>query len=153
MTPDVPENLKYELEEAQMNLALKQNSNNLELELKKNIINENKEILTTKIENIKNSSSAIASPSNQDIKNINKDVVLSFLNPTWIQLRDSKNNIVFSKLMSQDEEFSYNFSENLMLTSGNAGNIILSLSGNTVGKIGKSGEVIDSLIIDNNFKN
>ena len=153
MTPDVPENLQYELEETQMNIALINNSKNEELKLLKNINNAEKELLIPKAENLKNVSSAIASLPNQDIKNINKDIVLSFLQPTWIQLRDSKNKIIFSKLMNQDDEFSYNFSENLMLTSGNAGNIILSIAGKTLGKIGKSGQVIDSLIIDSNFKN
>ena len=53
--------------------------------------------------------------------------------------------------MNKEDEFSYDISENLSLTSGNAGNIVVLLNGKTVGKVGKLGEVIDSLIIDKNF--
>ena len=42
---------------------------------------------------------------------------------------------------------------NITLTAGNAGNIIVLLDGVVVGKAGKLGEVVDSLIIENNFKN
>ena len=47
----------------------------------------------------------------------------------------------------------YSIIKNLNLTAGNAGNIIILLDGEVRGKAGKVGEVIDSLIIDNNFSN
>ena len=53
--------------------------------------------------------------------------------------------------MNQDEEYSYNLSKNLNLTAGNAGNIIVSIYGVVKGKVGKLGEVVESLIIDINF--
>ena len=55
--------------------------------------------------------------------------------------------------MNQGDEYTYNISENLSLTAGNAGNIIISLDGKVKGKAGKAGEVVDSLIIDSNFTN
>ena len=37
--------------------------------------------------------------------------------------------------------------------TGNAGNILVLIDGNTRGKVGKKGEVIDSLIINSDFNN
>ena len=74
------------------------------------------------------------------------------MDSTWIQLRDKQDNIIFSKLMNQDEEYSYNLSKNLNLTAGNAGNIIVAIDGVVKGKVGKLGEVVESLVIDINFK-
>ena len=53
--------------------------------------------------------------------------------------------------MNQNEEYSYNLSNNFNLTAGNAGNIIVSIDGVVKGKIGKLGDVVESLIIDSNF--
>ena len=156
MTPDVPENLQYDLENTDMNLALLNKVENINLKLNQNTKFDESDLIKEKSLNINNNqnvSSAIASTPDEDIQNIKKDILLSFLQSTWIQLRNKDNKIIFSKLMRKNEEFSYSLSENLMLTAGNAGNIILSLRGVTIGKIGKSGEVIDSLIIDQNFKN
>ena len=149
MTPDVPENLKYNLEKAEMELALDSDL----YKLSKFKSNKSKIINMIKIQNdnLINSSSAIASLPKENIKNIRKDITLKFLNATWIQLRNKDDQIILSKLMNKNDEFSYDISENLSLTSGNAGNIIVLLSGQVVGKIGKLGEVIDSLIIDKNF--
>ena len=54
--------------------------------------------------------------------------------------------------MNQGDEYSYNSSQNLYLTAGNAGNIIISFDGVVKGKAGKFGEVIDSLMVENIFK-
>ena len=53
--------------------------------------------------------------------------------------------------MIQNEEYTYNLSKNFNLTAGNAGNIIVSIDGVVKGKVGKLGEVVESLIIDSNF--
>ena len=156
MTPDVPENLQYDLENTDMNLALLNKADNIDLKSNQNTEFDESDLIKVRSLNIKNNqnvSSAIASAPDEDIQNIKNDILLSFLQSTWIQLRNKDDKIIFSKLMRKNEEFSYSLSENLMLTAGNAGNIILSLRGVTIGKIGKSGEVIDSLIIDQNFKN
>ena len=42
-----------------------------------------------------------------------RKITLKFLNPTWIQLRNKDNEIIFSKLMNQGEEYSYNIIQNL----------------------------------------
>ena len=55
--------------------------------------------------------------------------------------------------MQRGDEYSYSQKDNLSLTAGNGGNIIISFNGLVKGKAGRLGEVIDSLIIDNNFNN
>ena len=97
------------------------------------------------------SSSVIASTSDINSNFIERVITLKFIDSTWIQLRDEKDNIIFSKLMNQNEEYSYNLSKNFNLTAGNAGNIVVSIDGVVKGKVGKLGEVVESLIIDNNF--
>ena len=96
-------------------------------------------------------SSAIASTPDKNSTSIDRIITLKFIDSTWIQLRDKKDNIIFSKLMNQNDEYSYNLSKNFNLTAGNAGNIIVSIDGVVKGKVGKLGEVVESLIIDNNF--
>ncbi len=152
ITPDIPENLIAKIELEEMNIILlqnekdtKQNKNNQKESLLK--INPNKEI--KKI----NSSSAIASTSDKNITFKDRLITLKFIDSTWIQLRDKQDNIIFSKLMNQNDEYAYNLSKNLNLTAGNAGNIIVSIDGVVKGKVGKLGEVVESLIIDSNFNN
>mgnify|MGYP001430984003 CR=1 FL=1 len=96
--------------------------------------------------------SAIASNKINEENNFDT-ITIRLLNPTWLQIRDNSNNIILSKLMDKGEEFNYNMSLQYNITAGNAGNILLIINQDVVGKIGKFGEVIDSLIIDNSFKN
>ena len=151
ITPDIPENLIANIELEEMNIILLQNEkdnqkneNNKKESLSK--INPNKEI--KKI----SSSSAIASMPDKNFIFNDKIITLKFIDSTWIQLRDKQENIIFSKLMNQGEEYSYNLSKNLNLTAGNAGNIIVTIDGVVKGKVGKLGEVVESLVIDINFK-
>ena len=97
-------------------------------------------------------SSAVASfPLKNDLNYLNYQIRLKFLKPTWIQLRNKKDQIVFSKLMNENDEYSYLITDNYTLTAGNAGNIIVSIGGKVMGKLGKKGEVVDSLIISPDF--
>ena len=58
-----------------------------------------------KIDNLPNSSSAIASvPKNEENKSI---ITLKFLDDTWLQLRDVNDEIVLSQLMNKNDEYSY----------------------------------------------
>ena len=109
----------------------------------------NKDIIKEKIINFTN----VNASSNIDIKNTLNIVTLKALNPTWIQLRDSSENIILSKLMEKNEEFSYDIKLRYNITAGNAGNILVLIDNSTMGKIGKNGEVIDSYVIDIEHKN
>jgi cytoskeletal protein RodZ len=167
MTPDLPENLKYNLEKIEMDLYLsKKNAKDLKLfssagyhEIKNFEekhdpfhLHLNDNYLLEK--NLFNSSSALASNSkNYSLKDGDNKITLHFLNPTWIQLRDINNNIIISKLMNEGEEYSYFTLQKLHLTAGNAGNIVVSLNDIVKGKIGRAGDVIESLVIDKNFSN
>tara|TARA_Y200000002_G_C22620313_1_gene637865 strand:- start:157 stop:963 length:807 start_codon:yes stop_codon:yes gene_type:complete len=96
--------------------------------------------------------SAVA--SNKVNQNINSDeITLRLLKPTWLQIRDKSNNIILSKLMDTGEEYKYNMSLQYNITAGNAGNILVIINQDVIGKIGKFGEVIDSVTLDNSFKN
>ncbi len=98
-----------------------------------------------------NNSSAIASIEfDEDITTI---ATLKMLNPTWLQLRDESNNIILSKLMDKDEEFSYELKLNYNITAGNAGNILVLIDGDVRGKIGKYGDILDSFVLYKDFTN
>ena len=98
-----------------------------------------------------NNSSALAS---NKISLENKEIItLKFLNPTWFQVRDKSESIVLSKLMEKNEEYTYSAEKQYTITAGNAGNILVLIDNNVRGKIGKQGEVVDSLYIDNKFYN
>ena len=150
ITPDVPENLIANIELEEMNIILLQNEKNIQT----NDNNKKEGLLkvtpTQEIEKI-SSSSAIASTPDMNSNFIERIITLKFIDSTWVQLRDKQNNIIFSKLMNQNEEYSYNLSNNFNLTAGNAGNIIVSIDGAVKGKVGKLGDVVESLIIDSNF--
>ena len=55
--------------------------------------------------------------------------------------------------MNNEEEYSYSVTDYFSLTTGNAGNILVLINGDARGKIGKKGEVIDSLVISSDFNN
>ena len=149
MTPDVPENLIGNLEEIEMNISLSKIGNKKDQDLA--IIKQQK-IIENQLDIYHNSSSVIASlPNKKNLKELNENITLKFLNSTWIQLRDKKDDIIFSKLMDKGDEYSYKTTDKYSLTAGNAGNIIISLDRIIIGKAGKAGEVIDSLIINKYF--
>ena len=151
MTPDIPENLISIIEEEEMNLSLSQNFNYKNKDL--DLVDQTK-IIENESNTYVSSSMAIASTQKEkDVKKINEDVILKFINATWIQIRDDKDEIIFSKLMDKGDEYSYKTYDNYTLTAGNAGNIIISLDSIILGKAGKVGEVVDSLVLNKDFSN
>ena len=134
LVPDLPESYIPIIEESNLNNSTK--SRELDNE---NII-------------YKNPTNAVASVE-QDKFDIESKITLRLTNPTWIQIRNKENTIILSKLMEKNEEFSYDAKLEYSITSGNAGNIIVIIDEKVLGKIGKYGEVVDTFIIDKNFKN
>ena len=141
LIPDLPENYiatveKTNLDELKINKSIKKN-------LEENF---------AEIENFPNSSSAIAS-----LPNIEYDkspiITLKFLDDAWIQLRDENDAIIFSQLMNKNDEYSYDMINNYSITSGNAGHIMVLINQKVRGKIGKKGQVVDALVISNDFNN
>ena len=133
LVPDIPESFEPIVEKADtFNSNLSQN-NDLE---KSNLIN--------------NSSVVASVEFDEDISTI---ATLKMLNPTWLQLRDKSNNIVLSKLMDKDEEFTYELKLNYNITAGNAGNILVLIDGDVRGKLGKYGDIIDSFVLYKDFTN
>ena len=133
LVPDIPESLEPIVEKANTfnNDSFQSNDVN-----KKDLLNY---------------SSVIASSEfDEDLSTV---ATLKILNPTWLQLRDETNNIVLSKLMVKDEEFSYDLKLNYNITAGNAGNILVLIDGDVKGKIGEYGDVIDSFVLYKDFTN
>ena len=151
--PDLTERLESEIEEIEIQSTLR-NVNKIQSE---DSVNEVSSLILRDLnlndDYIVNESSVIAFTSDNELAESNNIITLKFLNSTWIQLRNKQNQIVFSKLMSSDEEYLYSVADNFTLTTGNAGNILVLINGNTRGKIGKKGEVIDSLFISSDFNN
>ena len=133
LIPDIPESLEPVVEKA----------NTFDNNLRQNNLSKNKDII--------NNSSAIASIEFEE--NLNTIATLKMLNPTWLQLRDQSNNIIISKLMDKDEEFSYELKLNYNITAGNAGNILVLIDGDVRGKIGKYGDILDSFVLYKDFTN
>ena len=132
LIPDIPESLEPIVEKANTFDDLSQSS-----DIKKS--------------DLINNSSAIASIEFDE--SLTTVATLKILNPTWLQLRDEENNIVLSKLMDKDEEFSYELKLNYNITAGNAGNILVLIDDEVRGKIGKYGDVIDSFVLYKDFTN
>jgi len=133
LVPDIPESLEPIVEKANTfnnNLSQSSNVNNSDLI---------------------NNSSAVASIEIEE--GVTAVATLKMLNPTWLQLRDESNNIVLSKLMDKDEQFSYELNLNYNITAGNAGNILVLIDGEVRGKIGKFGDILDSFILYKDFSN
>ena len=132
LIPDIPESLEPIVEKANTFDNLSQSSD----------INKSDLI---------NNSSAIASIEFDE--NVSTVATLKMLNPTWLQLRDESNNIILSRLMNKDEEFSYELNLNYNITAGNAGNILVLIDGEVRGKIGDFGDILDSFILYKDFTN
>ena len=68
-----------------------------------------------------------------------------------VTIKDSSDNIILSKLMEKNEEYTYDLNLNYTITSGNGGNILVLIDNSVRGKIAGYGGVIDSIIIDPRF--
>ena len=132
LIPDIPESLEPIVEKANTFDNLSQSS-----DIEKNDLISN--------------SSAIASIEFDE--NVTTIATLKMLNSTWVQIRDEENNIVLSKLMDKDEEFSYELKLNYNITAGNAGNILVLIDDEVRGKIGKYGDILDSFVLYKDFTN
>ena len=132
LVPDIPESLEPIVEKA-------------------NTFDNLSQVVDNKKSDLINNSSAVASiETDEDVTTV---ATLKVLNPTWLQLRDEANNIVLSKLMNKDEEFSYELKLNYNITAGNAGNILVLMDGEVRGKIGKYGDILDSFVLYKDFTN
>ena len=144
LIPDLPENYIATIEKANLVSSIEENTED-NLIVKKE--NEN----LAKIENTPNSSSAIASAAKNE--NYTSIITLKFLDDTWLQLRDVNDEIVLSQLMNKNDEYSYDVDLKYSITSGNAGHIMVLIDQSVRGKIGKKGQVVDSLVLNKDFSN
>ena len=139
--PDFPENYIAVVEEATLNDLV--NNQDPLFSPEKNF---------AEFESTSNSSSAIASIADNEFQKPSI-VTLKFLDDTWVQLRDENDEIILSQLMNEGDEYSYSIFNNYSITSGNAGHILVMIDQKVKGKIGKKGQVVDSLVINKSFNN
>tara|TARA_B100001250_G_scaffold362433_1_gene341129 strand:- start:60 stop:872 length:813 start_codon:yes stop_codon:yes gene_type:complete len=139
--PDLPENYVSIVEQA-----------NLDLQIQNKIKDKNEDENFAKKDLEFSSSSAIASlPKDKKYKPM--IITLKILNDTWVQIRNDDNEIIFSQLMNKNDEYSYELESNYSITSGNAGHILVMIDQKVRGKIGKKGQVVDSLVLNKDFSN
>lgn len=161
ITSDIPESYLYEIESVNMKMSLIKEQKKLSdylqqqsiINLEESVIQDNSNILDQKEVNEKQSIAIASLPSENENDDLDNNITLKFLGSTWIQLRDDKNEIIISKLMNINDEYSYNINKQYLLTTGNAGNIIILINGETRGKLGRKGEVKESAIINSAFNN
>ena len=144
LIPDLPENYIATIEKANLVSSIEEN-------IEDNIIVKEENENLAKNENSLNSSSAIASTTK--IENFKSVITLKFLDDTWLQLRDMNDEIVLSQLMNKNDEYSYNVDLKYSITSGNAGHIMVLIDKSVRGKIGKRGQVVDSVVLNKDFSN
>ena len=156
ITPNIPEDLETIIEEHEVKVALSKLKKDNNKEIIQQVDIYNIKTLDDSIKAIKdNQLFAIASkPTNLDKQELKNLISLKVIKPTWIQLRDVNNQIIFSKLMDINDVYNYSINDEFIVTTGNAGNVIVSIGGNVMGKLGKQGEVIDSInILPDYFSN
>ena len=146
MTPDLSQEMISEIESIDLKTFVNENIDNDFAEISYPNF-EYKELKKAYSAN-----TAIAStPKITTINNLKNNVTLKFLESTWIQIRNNDDDIILSKLMKNNDEYTYSINDNFILTTGNAGNILVYIGGDPKGKLGKKGEVIESLNLSSKF--
>ena len=139
--PDLPEKYISTVEQA-----------NLDYQIENKPIEQSEDENFVKSEIELSASSAIASlPKDEKYKPI--IITLKILNDTWLQIRNEDDEIILSQLMNKNDEYSYDFESNYSITSGNGGHIMVLIDEKVRGKIGKKGQVVDSLVLSKDFSN
>ena len=153
ITPNIPEDLLSDIEEYEVEIALsKLKQLNNETIIKKNAISEVKLLKETEKIIRENQLVAIASkPTDLAEDELIKLISIKAIDSTWIQLRNINNEIVYSKLMKKNDVYNYSLNDNFIITTGNAGNIIVSIGGKVMGKLGKKGDVLDLISISPDY--
>ena len=154
VTSNIPLALESEIEEIEVETALVEINKKNEVN---NILQDNLDF--TSLNNLKknkeissNQLVVLASkPKKEEFREIMNIISLKALESTWIQLRDNEGNIIFSKLMKINEVHNYQINDKFLVTTGNAGNILVTIGDKIMGKLGKKGEVLDSINISPNY--
>ena len=141
ITSDIPTVLESEIEEFEVETALikinrKNKANNI-IQNESDVMN-----LNDSTKDMEFSSSQIivlaSKPKKEEFNEIENIISLKALESTWIQLRDSEGNIIFSKLMNINEVYNYQIDDKFLVTTGNAGNIFVTIGNKIMGKLPKT---------------
>lgn len=77
-----------------------------------------------------------------------RSLALVALEETWIEVKAASGRIRFSGILSPEEAFDIPDEENLVLKVGNAGGLVVELSGDRYGPFGKRGAVMRNIELD-----
>ena len=75
-------------------------------------------------------------------------VVIEASKPSWIQIMDGKENIIFKKVLQAGERYNVPSTPGLMLTTSNAGGLSVYVDGTAVQSVGGDGEIIRGISLD-----
>ncbi len=75
-------------------------------------------------------------------------IFLSFSERSWVEIKDANGVVMISRLFNPGDSFEVPQKEGLTLTTGNAGGILVSVSGRSEKVLGKKGIVIKQLSLD-----
>ena len=79
----------------------------------------------------------------------NSQIVLKAVANVWLEIRDSERKPIFSRVLSVGEEYWIPLdSKGLVMTLGNAGGLEISVDGQTLPLLGKTGQVIRKVDLD-----
>lgn len=76
------------------------------------------------------------------------NMVLTSNTETWVQLMLSNNVSVFSKVMQPGEQHRFVYQPGMVITTGNAGGLTISVDGATAKPLGRDGQVLQNRAID-----
>ena len=75
-------------------------------------------------------------------------VVIRANRDSWIEIRDKDDNVVLQKVLRQGESFNVPDQKGLLMTTGNAGGIVIELEGKALQSLGSLGVVKRGIKLD-----
>lgn len=75
-------------------------------------------------------------------------VTIEALKPSWVQIMDKKENILFKKVLQPGEKYNVPSGPGLFLTTSNAGGLRLSVDGLAVQGVGGEGEIVRGISLE-----
>ncbi len=75
-------------------------------------------------------------------------VVLHANSDSWIEVRDNRGNLVFTRVLKAGEHYNVPAQAGLTLIAGNAGGLDITVDGRSVAKVGDPGRVVRNISLD-----
>jgi cytoskeleton protein RodZ len=75
-------------------------------------------------------------------------IVIRANRDSWIEIRDKDDNVILQKVLRQGESFNVPDQKGLLMTTGNAGGIVIELEGKALQSLGSLGVVKRGIKLD-----